>query len=630
MEHFNDNVKIALSTLERYRYGPRCIKLSQACYASLRKDMESDGIGTFDPDYAINWCGKSAKHIRPQYLNAVYRLADVYEYGHVHGSHIMIYAEPSAEFSAIIEDYIADRTESGCNTPIHLLNIRHTITQFCCFAQYNGAGSIGAISYGMLDSYDRYMRESSRAFSINEGLVSKFFAYAGGKGLCKNGYSLYMHYIESDKCTCLSDLSNDAQDRIMACAKEGWDLSPEGFYQSILDFTEKLRSAGYRDTVTGSAPYHLTLLFLFLDRERLGYSRPIAEAWLHETGSRLFGKGVLMARRTFEMYDGYIRSGGILDFRWWKHTENGYDRLPAWCRDALGGFLKVKEKEGWKKSTINMYRICNTRFCGFPAASGIASFPELSPKMVKDFNMEDNRHETPEAKNAYNCRIRKFLIYLEMAGLVPAGIHLALPGRAAGGEKIVETLSEQDKAAIESYCAGAETPLELRDAAILMVAVNMGFRSCDVAGIRVRDIDWKNRSIRIIQRKTGVGHLHPMDIRTGNAIYRYIKDARRKDTGEDALFLKLKAPYGPVGRSACRGAMERAGVSACKFHLARKSFGSAVLNSGATVAETAEMLGHSDTASVHKYTALDTERMRLCPLSLLETGLSMDGRYGNG
>lgn len=54
MKHFNDNVKIVLSTLERYRYGPRCIKLSQACYASLREDMESDRIGTFDPDYAVS------------------------------------------------------------------------------------------------------------------------------------------------------------------------------------------------------------------------------------------------------------------------------------------------------------------------------------------------------------------------------------------------------------------------------------------------------------------------------------------------------------------------------------------------------------------------------------------------
>ena len=49
--------------------------------------------------------------------------------------------------------------------------------------------------------------------------------------------------------------------------------------------------------------------------------------------------------------------------------------------------------------------------------------------------------------------------------------------------------------------------------------------------------------------------------------------------------------------------------------------------SAGTFAETAEMLGHSDTSSVHKYTQLDAERMRLCPLSLSETGLRLDGRY---
>ena len=75
--------------------------------------------------------------------------------------------------------------------------------------------------------------------------------------------------------------------------------------------------------------------------------------------------------------------------------------------------------------------------------------------------------------------------------------------------------------------------------------------------------------------------------------------------------------------------MERAGISAGKVHMFRRTFGSAILNSGATLTETAEMLGHSDTKSVHKYTSLDTERMRLCPLSLSETGLSMDERYGH-
>ena len=96
------------------------------------------------------------------------------------------------------------------------------------------------------------------------------------------------------------------------------------------------------------------------------------------------------------------------------------------------------------------------------------------------------------------------------------------------------------------------------------------------------------------------------------------------------LFLKVKAPYGPVSRSACRKAMERAGASTGRIHLARKTFGTSILGHGATIIETAEMLGHSDSSSVHKYTSLDAERMRLCPLSLAETGLQIGGRYRHG
>ena len=216
-----------------------------------------------------------------------------------------------------------------------------------------------------------------------------------------------------------------------------------------------------------------------------------------------------------------------------------------------------------------------------------------------------------------------------MKEAIPMGMYLALPGQAAGGEKIVDILSPEEIETVEVYCSNAAAPLELRDAAILMVALNTGFRSGDIIGMKLSDIDWKNRSIRIFQQKTRAEHLYPMDNKTGNAIYRYLKDARRRDTGSDRLFLSLKAPYGPASRSACRNAMERAGISAGKVHMFRRTFGSAILNSGATLTETAEMLGHSDTKSVHKYTSLDTERMRLCPLSLSETGLSMDERYGH-
>lgn len=631
MKEFRNNAMTAISTIERFRYGPRAIKLSQNCYDSLYDFMTFHDAEHYSLNAALDWCEASvAKHIRTVYVNAIYRLDDVYKSGRVQGSHLMIYANPSEKFSEIIDAYLLEITSDGIYSVNHLENIRHAITRFCCFSQYNGADTIEDIGYDTLDLYDGFLREASKAYFINEGLVCGFLRYLADIGKCRRGYSLYMHYIESGKCTSLSNLSSDSRDIINGCREKGTVFYADRFYQSINGFTERLKAANYSGTVTGSVPYHLTLLYLFLDKEDISYDRTVVEVWFRAVGGHLFGRGYSMARRTYEMYDDYIREGDIRPWHWWKHRNTGYDNLPAWCHELLEPFIAAKVKEGWEKNTIKMYSICSTSFCRFLVTAGITSFSEISPQIIKDFNLCDNGHRTPEAKNAYNSRIRKFLIFLGIKGIIPMGLHHALPNRSAGGEKIIEVLSAGDAEAIGSYCRNAVNPLELRDAAILMTAMSTGLRSCDIVRIRLSDIDWKNRSIRILQQKTKVAHIHPMDVKTGNAIYRYIKDVRRRDTGSSLLFLKTKAPYGPVSRSACRAAMERAGASTGRIHLARKTYGSSILNNGSTIVETAEMLGHSDTTSVHKYISLDVEKMRLCPLSLAETGLAPAGRYRHG
>lgn len=207
------------------------------------------------------------------------------------------------------------------------------------------------------------------------------------------------------------------------------------------------------------------------------------------------------------------------------------------------------------------------------------------------------------------------------------GLHQSLPRSSAGQEKVVEVFSDDDRHAIEEYCRNAATPLQLRDAAMLMLLMETALRACDVAALEASDIDWKQMGIRIIQKKTHVEHIHPLSAKTMNCLFRYIKEARRPDTGCTEVFLKLKAPYGPVGRETCRHALIRAGASAGRTHLARRSYATSLLRGGATITETAEMLGHSDISSVHKYTLLDSGRMRLCPLSLSETELLLKGRY---
>lgn len=626
--HFKDNASFVIQTLKKYRYGPRAIMMSEECFASLMLSMEDKDVSSFSLQYALDWCREEVtRYKRPQYENAILRLADVYDCGRVRANRLVIYQNPSESCRKLIDSYLSDISDEGRYTQMHLENIRHSVTQFCCFAEYNGVCRVEDIDYDILEQYDQFMRESSKAFYINEGLVSGFLKYLADRNVCRRGCGIFMHYIESGKCTSLKDLTPRAANAIEDRREDSGCFPADEFYETIFDFTERAVSAGYSKTVTDSLPYHLTILYLFLDREGLGYDRGIVETWFSETGLRLFGRGILMARRTYEMYDDYTREGDILPLHWWKHTETGFDRLPSWCKGEADAFVSCKQKEGWGKSTIGMYRICVTRFLQHLDGAGIRSFIGLCPEVIKDFNLRD-RHKTPEAKNAYNSRIRKFIIYLELKGIVHAGMHFALPCSSASGEKLVETLSEGDISAIQRYCSSASSPLALRDAAILLIALDTGLRSGDIIGMKLSSIGWKEKCVRVIQQKTGVERVFPMETATCNAIYRYLRDARRRGTGHDALFLGIKAPYGPVDHSACRCALLRAGASSGSIHRARKTFGSLTLNSGSSVEETAMMLGHSGTSNVHKYVSLDSGRLRLCPLSLCETGLSIKGRYG--
>ena len=629
MVDFRNNADIVLSTLEQYRYGPRAISIAKKCFDELSAAWNSQSDHRFSTEFALAWCNTAGilMEYRQPYEMNIYRLDDVYRIGHVSGKHIRIYAHPSEPFLCIINDYLDHVEKNGDYTPIHISNIRRAIIHFCCFVQYNGVSDPKDISYRDIDAYDSFMRESSKTFYIKEGLVVDFLKHLAVKWESKSGFPLYMHYVESNRVTSLADLTENSQRVIVNIQKDCCGLSARKFHNTISGFVDCMKEYGYSSQTTYYIQYALTMLFLFLDRSELKYDRTTVELWFQEKGMALFKAGAPAARRAYELYDDYSRNGCIDPRHWWKHSETQYDKLPDWCRERVDPFIAAKEKEGWETNTIKMYRTCVTAFCRFLVDFGIKSFDEVTSAIVKEFNAQDNGHRTPEAKNAYNSRIRKFLIYLEINGILPAGIYRALPHSAASSEKIVEILSDDDKRAIAEYCMNAATPLQLRDAAMLMLLIETALRSCDIVALEAADIDWKQMGIRIVQKKTHVEHLHPLSAKTMNCLFRYIKEVRKPDTGYSEIFLKLRAPYEPAGRAACSNALIRAGVSTGRTHLTRRSYATSLLRGGATIAETAEMLGHADTSSVHKYALLDSARMRLCPLSLSETGLLMEGRY---
>ena len=131
----------------------------------------------------------------------------------------------------------------------------------------------------------------------------------------------------------------------------------------------------------------------------------------------------------------------------------------------------------------------------------------------------------------------------------------------------------------------------------------------------------RSASIKFIQKKTSVEVNLPMPAEVGNALFRYIMEERGQNSSSK-VFLSEKAPKKPVGRAVCSAALRTAlpdrKVEGSGFHVTRKTYATRLLKNGVGADMVAEALGQCGTASVHRYLSLDTDRMRMCPLSLSE------------
>ena len=156
---------------------------------------------------------------------------------------------------------------------------------------------------------------------------------------------------------------------------------------------------------------------------------------------------------------------------------------------------------------------------------------------------------------------------------------------------------------------------------MLLLGLKMGLRASDVVNLSIDDISWDKASIRFIQQKTVVEIEIPMPTEVGNALYRYITEERHKKS-EKKIFLSERAPHKPIKRSSCNRALKSAlpdrNVEGSGFHVMRKTYATRLLQNGVGAPMVAEALGQRGTTAVHRYLSLDTDRMRMCSLSLTE------------
>ena len=456
--------------------------------------------------------------------------------------------------------------------------------------------------------------------------TARMIRFYGEKGLCPINYSLVFNcqiYPHIGSVSEFSDENRIALDKITDVT-----MSADEFCKSVTPFIGLLETHGYVGTTLKLARHALTALYLFLDMHSFGFHQDIMWIWFTEI-RKTMGHSKLHWRRVLKFYEDYTLSGDIHPDGKYRYNPVMFDELPSWCKRAIAGLLDQKRREFRDTGTIKSYRCSSTRFCRFLVDHGYESFHQLSPAAIKEFSIHDE-HITFNGRSSCFVIVRAFLRYLDEKGYTDGhGLDGCLMSGTAPRDKIIDVLSDGQLQRIGSFRAGHSEPVELRDIAIVLLGVRMGLRTYDILALRFQDIDWKNRQISIVMKKTKTQITLPMPIEVGNAIYSYITSGRPKASTE-YIFVRSKAPYGKLTGKVCTNALyrilpERKAVKGGGFHVTCRTFATNLLRNHAGIDDVMDALGHRDPTSVMKYLFLDDERSRKCGLSLDSAGIPMEG-----
>lgn len=179
-------------------------------------------------------------------------------------------------------------------------------------------------------------------------------------------------------------------------------------------------------------------------------------------------------------------------------------------------------------------------------------------------------------------------------------------------------LSDADHRRVVAACTSKTVCA--RDGAITLLAVSTGLRSCDIIGLHLADIDWRGRTLGLVQQKTG----NPLTVPLIDVLISRLADYvlhERPETDDDHLFVRRIAPHvrfrdhATIHRITAT-VFTAAGVTAGKggTRLLRHNAASRLLKAATPLPTIAAVLGHASTESTKGYVAIDFDRLLRCVL----------------
>jgi integrase len=301
------------------------------------------------------------------------------------------------------------------------------------------------------------------------------------------------------------------------------------------------------------------------------------------------------------------------------------DGCPARFRPLRDEYLACCRARGNAEATVVAKDRAASRFLGYLEEVGVDDLAALSVRDISGFFVRQRRLRRKTVAAMRSC-VADFLAFLATTGRTPESLAGRLPPHRHvrhESEPHVWTVDEIRRvlAVIDRQSAAGK-----RDYAMILATARLGLRISDLRQLELGDLDWRAKTITIVQHKTRLPLSLPLLDDVGWSIIDYVGHGR-PETACSKVFVKHRHPFDAFGsassvtsrlsRHAARAGITFQPGEVCGMHSLRAALAVAMIGNQTPIPVVSAVLGHasSDTTQAY-YLRFDIDRLRCCALDV--------------
>jgi len=301
------------------------------------------------------------------------------------------------------------------------------------------------------------------------------------------------------------------------------------------------------------------------------------------------------------------------------------DGCPARFRMLRDDYAASCRARGNAAATIVAKDKAASRFLGYLDEMGTGDLAALGVRDVSGFLLRQRGLRRTTIAGMRSC-LADFLAFLASSGRGPQGLADRLPPHRHLRHESEPHLWTAEEIRRLLAVIDRQSAVGKRDYAMILMTARLGLRISDLRQLELGDLDWRAKTLTIIQRKTGRPLSLPLLDDVGWAVIDYVRHGR-PETACAKVFIKHRHPFGAFGGSSSVATRlsryaARAGIGfphgdTCGMHSLRGALAVAMIGSGTPVPVVSAVLGHASTDTTQAYyLRFDTERLRCCALDV--------------